>query len=51
MLLACGVDSDRLMGQMRFVLGKHSTRAHVERLVYHLRSLVERHRALVPKLD
>ena len=49
-LLACGVDPDSLMGQMRFVLGRHSTREHVERLVYHLRSLVERHRAMVPQL-
>lgn len=48
-LLACGVDSDRLMGQMRFVLGKHSTAAQVERLVYHLRTLVERHRAMAPQ--
>lgn len=50
-LLACGVDSDRLMGQMRFVFGRHSTAAQVERLVYHLRTLVERHRALAPQLE
>ncbi len=50
-LVACGVDSDRLMGQMRFVLGKDNTGAHIERLVYHLRTLVERHRAMVPQFD
>ncbi len=36
------------MGQMRFVLGKHSTAEQVERLIYHLTALVERHRAMVP---
>jgi cysteine desulfurase len=46
--LAMGIDPDRLMGQMRFVLGKHSTAAHVERLIYHLTALVERHRKMVP---
>ncbi len=49
-LVAMGVDPDRLMGQMRFVLGKHSTREHVEKLVYHLTALVERHRAMVPEV-
>ncbi|HVU12164.1 MAG TPA: cysteine desulfurase family protein [Phototrophicaceae bacterium] len=49
-LVAMGVDPDRLMGQMRFVLGKHSTPEHVERLVYHLTALVERHRAMVPEV-
>lgn len=49
-LLAMGVDQDRLMGQMRFVLGKHSTAADVDLLIYHLRSLVERHRAMVPDM-
>ena len=49
-LLAMGVDQDRLMGQMRFVLGKHSTTADVDLLIYHLRSLVERHRAMVPDM-
>lgn len=49
-LLAMGVDQDRLMGQMRFVLGKHSTVADVDLLIYHLRSLVERHRAMVPDM-
>jgi len=50
-LLAMGVDPDRLMGQMRFVLGKGSTREHIEKLVYHLKALVERHRAMVPQID
>ena len=49
-LVAMGVDPDRLMGQMRFVLGKHSTRDHVDQLVYHLTALVERHRAMVPEI-
>jgi cysteine desulfurase len=49
-LLAMGVDEDRLMGQMRFVLGKHTTRDHVDRLIYHLQALVERHRAMVPEI-
>lgn len=47
-LVAMGVDPDRLMGQMRFVLGRHSTPEHVEKLIYHLTALVERHRAMVP---
>lgn len=49
-LTAMGVDSDHLMGQMRFVLGKHSTPEQVDRLLYHLTALVERHRAMVPDL-
>ncbi len=48
--LAMEIDQDCLMGQMRFVLGKHSQREHVERLVYHLAALVERHRKMVPTL-
>jgi cysteine desulfurase len=49
-LLAMGVDPDRLMGQMRFVLGKHNTAADVDHLIYHLAALVERHRAMVPEM-
>lgn len=49
-LLALGVDQDRLMGQMRFVLGKHSTPDHVERLLHHLTALVTRHRNMVPNM-
>jgi cysteine desulfurase len=49
-LLAMGIDPDRLMGQMRFVLGKHSTDADVDLLIYHLSALVERHRAMVPEI-
>ncbi|MDZ4763641.1 MAG: cysteine desulfurase family protein [Chloroflexota bacterium] len=48
--LAMGIDQDRLMGQMRFVLGKHSTREHIDKLVFHLAALAERHRAMVPEL-
>lgn len=49
-LVAMDVDPDRLMGQMRFVLGRHSTPAHVDRLLYHLTALVERHRMMVPDI-
>ena len=49
-LTAMGVDPDRLMGQMRFVLGKHSTPQQVEKLIYHLTALVARHRAMVPEV-
>jgi len=49
-LLAMDVDQDRLMGQMRFVLGKHSTEHDVDLLIYHLKSIVERHRAMVPDM-
>src|SRR5262249_33943893 len=38
-LLSMGVDEDCLMGQMRFVLGKHSTQDEVDRLLYHLTAL------------
>jgi cysteine desulfurase len=48
-LVAMGVDPDDLMGQMRFVLGRHSTRDHVERLIYHLGALAERHRRATPQ--
>jgi cysteine desulfurase len=50
-LLAMGVHPDRLMGQMRFVLGKHSTIEDVNLLIYHLKSLVERHRAMMPEMS
>lgn len=50
-LVAMGVDQDRLMGQMRFVLGKHSTPEHVDKLVYHLTGLAERHRAMIPNIE
>jgi cysteine desulfurase len=49
-LVAMGVDPDHLMGQMRFVLGKHSTAEEVDRLIYHLNALVERHRAMIPQI-
>jgi cysteine desulfurase len=47
-LTAMGVDQDRLMGQVRFVLGKHTTEAQLERFLYHLAAIVERHRVDVP---
>jgi cysteine desulfurase len=49
-LLAMGIDQDRLMGQMRFVLGKHSTSEDVDLLIYHLKTLVERHRLMIPDM-
>ena len=49
-LTVMGVDPDRLMGQMRFVLGKHSTPAEIDRFIYHLTALVRRHRAMIPNL-
>jgi cysteine desulfurase len=49
-LLAMGVDPDHLMGQMRFVLGKHTTQAQVDQLIFHLTALVERHRSMIPDL-
>jgi cysteine desulfurase len=49
-LVAMAIDPDRLMGQMRFVLGKHTTQAELDRLVYHLTALAQRHRAMVPKV-
>ncbi len=50
-LLAMGIDPDRLMGQMRFVLGKHSTAEEIERLLYHLMPIVERHQAMIPEMN
>lgn len=47
-LTAMGVDSDRLMGQVRFVLGKSTTEAQIERFVHHLGAIATRHRGKVP---
>lgn len=49
-LVAMNVDQDRLMGQMRFVLGKHSTQEQIDRFLYHLKAIVDRHRAMVPEV-
>jgi cysteine desulfurase len=49
--LAMGIDQDRLMGQVRFVLGKHSTPEDVDKLVYHLAALAKRHRAMIPEVS
>lgn len=49
-LLAMGVEPDRLIGQMRFVLGRHSTQDDVDRLIYHLTALAARHREMVPQI-
>jgi cysteine desulfurase len=50
-LTAMGVDPNSLMGQMRFVLGKHTTHEQIERLLYHLDALVRRHRQMMPNLN
>ncbi len=50
-LRAMGVALDRQMGQMRFVLGKSNTPEHVDRLLYHLTAIVERHRAMAPAVE
>jgi cysteine sulfinate desulfinase/cysteine desulfurase-like protein len=44
------VDQDRMMGQMRFVLGKHNTPEQLDRFLYQLKSIVNRHRAMVPEV-
>ncbi|MBC8171244.1 MAG: cysteine desulfurase [Anaerolineae bacterium] len=47
-LMAMGVEQDRLQGQMRFVLGKHTTRTQIDSFLYHLQAIVERHRVMMP---
>jgi cysteine desulfurase len=49
-LLAMGIDPDRLMGQVRFVLGKHTTQEAIDRFLFHLKAIVERHRTMVPQI-
>ncbi|MBC8099543.1 MAG: cysteine desulfurase [Armatimonadetes bacterium] len=49
-LVAMGIHIDRLIGQVRFVLGKHTTQAELDRFVYQLAAIVERHRAQTPAL-
>lgn len=49
-LVAMGIEQDRLQGQVRFVLGKHTTPEQLDRFVYHLSTLAARHRAAVPVL-
>lgn len=47
-LMAMGIEMDRLIGQVRFVLGKHTTHEQIDAFLYHLSAIVERHRAAVP---
>jgi cysteine desulfurase len=49
-LVAMGVETDRLMGQVRFVLGKHTTQDEIDRFLYHLSAIVKRHRTMVPQI-
>ncbi|MCI0711442.1 MAG: cysteine desulfurase [Chloroflexi bacterium] len=50
-LVAMGVDPDRLMGQLRFVIGKSTTAEDVDKFLYHLTAIVNRHRQMVPQQD
>lgn len=50
-LVAMGIDPDCLQGQVRFVLGKHTTQAQLAEFLYHLRAIVERHRAMMPQTN
>lgn len=48
-LQAIGVDPDRLSGQVRFVLGRHTSTEDIARFLYHFKPIVERHhRVLMP---
>lgn len=47
-LTAMQIDPDRLVGQLRIVVGRHTTTEQIERFLFHFRSIVERHRALIP---
>jgi cysteine desulfurase len=47
-LIAMGIETDRLIGQVRFVLGKHTTPQEIDGFLYQLNAIVERHRASVP---
>jgi cysteine desulfurase len=42
-LTAMGIESDLLMGQVRFVLGKANTPEQIEAFLYHLRAIVSRY--------
>jgi cysteine desulfurase len=49
-LIAMGIETDRLIGQVRFVLGKHNTPQEIDGFLYQLNAIVERHRAMVPTM-
>lgn len=49
-LVAMGIDPDRLMGQLRFVIGKSTTAEDVDKFLYHLAAIVDRHRQMVPQV-
>lgn len=42
-LKAMAIDESRLMGQLRFVLGRFSTQQDIDALLYHLKAIVKRH--------
>jgi cysteine desulfurase len=48
-LVAMGVDPDRLMGQLRFVVGKSTTPEDIDKFLYHLMAIVNRHRHMIPQ--
>ncbi|HEX2619223.1 MAG TPA: cysteine desulfurase family protein [Phototrophicaceae bacterium] len=50
-LMAMGIEQDRLQGQMRFVMGKHTTQQQIDQFLYHLNAIVERHRVMVPQIS
>jgi cysteine sulfinate desulfinase/cysteine desulfurase-like protein len=43
-LQAMAVDEERLMGQVRFVLGKSNTKAQVDAFLYQLGQVIQRNR-------
>ncbi len=47
-LIAMGVETDRLIGQVRFVIGKNTTPQDIDGFLYQLSAIVQRHRAMVP---
>ncbi len=47
-LIAMGIETDRLIGQVRFVLGKNNTPQEIDNFLYQLSAIVQRHRAMVP---
>ena len=45
-LVATGVDPDRLMGQVRFVLGKGNTQQQIDAFLYHLAAIGTRNQSV-----
>lgn len=50
-LIAMGIETDQLIGQVRFVLGKHNTPQEIDSFLYQLNAIVQRHRAMVPSVS